>query len=822
MDNCTNNLEARWNAQGAAINIDENIPRENIVDLENEDEEFYTEYTRVIDDETLPHADDATPEHENGNFDGYVNMEIGIRRGNDAEMQRARVRRRLSDEEGNPIGTSNLNPLLDTRVYEVQYPDGTTEAMSANLIAENIIAQVDEEGHRNLMIDEIIDHRTDSSAIKKENGTFVTPNGVTRKKMTTRGWELLVQWKDGSTDWIALKDLKESFPIELAEYSINNKISDEPAFAWWVKHTLRRRDRVVKRIKSKYWERTHKYGLRIPKSIKEAQEIDAENGDTMWMDAVRLEMKNNRSAFEEYDGNVDELIGYQEITGHIIFDIKLGENFRRKARFVADGHKTETTVSVTYSTVVSRDSVRIMLLIAALNELDLQSADIQNAFITAPNKEKCYIWAGDEFGNEKGKLFIVTKALYGLRSASSSFRAYLAGRLDEMGFKSSNADPDVWLRPAVKADGEEYYEYFLSYVDDILAVGVDAKSILEEVKERFKLKNDEIKPPDTYLGANLAEKEINGTKCWTMTSADYVNAAIKNIEDANKDGRWKMPSKAKTPMASSYVPELDDTPELELKEIRYFQELIGILRWATELGRVDILFEVSLLSQYQAAPRQGHMQQIFHIFGFLKKHPKLTLYLDPTQPMIDPSAFYVDSESFKEIYRDAKDELPQRMPKPRGRSVSTTAFVDASHGANKVTRRSHSGYILFVNRAPIIWFSKKQATVESSTFSSEFIALRSCNEAIVHLRYKLRMFGVPLEGPTRIFCDNESVVKNNTNVESTLNKKHSAIAYHYCRWNVAAGITTVGWIESKENLADAMTKRLAEQVRDYLFGNWTY
>lgn len=68
-----------------------------------------------------------------------------------------------------------------------------------------------------------------------------------------------------------------------------------------------------------------------------------------------------------------------------------------------------------------------------------------------------------------------------------------------MGFKSSNADPDVWLRPAVKADGEEYYEYFLSYVDDILAVGVDAKGILEEVKERFKLKNDEIKPPHTYL-----------------------------------------------------------------------------------------------------------------------------------------------------------------------------------------------------------------------------------------------------------------------------------------------------------------------------------
>ena len=188
------------------------------------------------------------------------------------------------------------------------------------------------------------------------------------------------------------------------------------------------------------------------------------------MDAVRMEMKNNRIAFELHEGDVSKLVGFKEITGPMIFDVKLGENFRRKARFCADDHKTEAPTSVTYSTVVSRDSVRIILLIAALNELDILSGDIQNAHLTVPNREKVWIRAGDEFkyfnGMQDlvGKVLIVTRALYGLKSAGVSFRAFLAEKLDSMSFKSSVADPDVWLRPVVKPDKEEYYEYILVWI----------------------------------------------------------------------------------------------------------------------------------------------------------------------------------------------------------------------------------------------------------------------------------------------------------------------------------------------------------------------
>ena len=102
--------------------------------------------------------------------------------------------------------------------------------------------------------------------------------------------------------------------------------------------------------------------------------------------------------------------------------------------------------------------------------------------------------------------------------------------------------------------------------------------------------------------------------------------------------------------------------------------------------------------------------------------------------------------------------------------------------------------------------------------------MKTCIEACQHLRFKLRMFGVPMdEGhATHILCDNESVVNNSTRLESVLNKKHNSIAYHYTRWNVAAGVIQVAWVNGKENLADPFTKRLAAMVRDYLFGNWTY
>lgn len=832
MDNYNKEVDKKLNAAASIIDPKsrQSLQVGQILDLENEDADFTKEFKEPLNDQAKISSDNAEAlEIANDESDNYVNMEIGLRRGGEGELQRAMVKKRAIDVDGKPLGKYNPNPLLDSRQYEVEYPDGGVETLTANLLAENILAQVDEDGSKHLLIDEIIDHKREPYAISKENATRRLTSGAVRKKRTTKGWKMYVQWKDGSANWISLKEAKESYPVEVAEYAKNNGLIEEPAFDWWATHVLKKKKIILSKVKSKYWERTHKYGIRVPKNIEEAKKIDLENGDTLWMDAIRKEMADNRHAFDEHEGDPKELVGFTEITGHLVFDVKLGENFRRKARFCADGHKTGAPAAITYSTVVARDSVRILLLIAALNDLPLKGADVKNAFLSAPNLEKVWIRAGPEFAVEdQGKVFIVKRALYGLKSASAAFRNYLAEKLDQMKFKSSAADPDVWMRPSVKQDGTKYYSYVLAYVDDILAISEDPDGIMNELRERFTFKNDKVEEPSNYLGARLQKRKIDGKDVWTMTSVDYINAAVSTVQNAIKGTRWKLPGRATTPIASGFVPELDDSPELNQEDKTRFQEWIGVLRWATEIGRVNILHEVSILSQYQAAPRVGHMEQVLHIVAYLKRKPKTSLYFDPGIPNIDYASFKNNAEDFKVHYRDAVEEMPHLMPLPRGVPVCIVAFVDASHGANKVTRRSHSGHVIFVNKAPIMWFSKRQNTVEASTFSSELMAMRTCIESIVHLRFKLRMFGIPLietsSGSTaaHVFCDNESVVKNCSRVESTLNKKHNSLAYHYNRWHVAAGVVTVSWIERNENLADAFTKRLTETTRDYLFGNWTY
>ena len=145
-----------------------------------------------------------------------------------------------------------------------------------------------------------------------------------------------------------LKELKESNPIEVAEYAVANRIADEPAFAWWVPQVLRRRNRIISKVKSRYWKTTHKFGIRLPKTVEEALQIDEDTKTDFWRKALNKEMSRVKVAWKTHDGHTpdevrkgkaEDLIGYQEIGVHIIFDVKM--DFTRKARMVANGHETD-------------------------------------------------------------------------------------------------------------------------------------------------------------------------------------------------------------------------------------------------------------------------------------------------------------------------------------------------------------------------------------------------------------------------------------------------------------------------------------------------
>ena len=207
-------------------------------------------------------------------------MELAVPRGDNPNPQYAKVTKRLRDADGIPIGTANENPILDSRMYEVEYQDGTKASLAVNYIAKNLFAQVDQEGNRHVLLDELIDNRVNSREIKLQDAFIMTGTGTRRRRETTIGWELLAQWKDRSTNWVSLKDLKEAYPVQTAEYAVVAKIATEPAFAWWVPYTLKKRNRIISKVKSKYWLRTHKFGIQIPKSVEETKRLDQKNGDS--------------------------------------------------------------------------------------------------------------------------------------------------------------------------------------------------------------------------------------------------------------------------------------------------------------------------------------------------------------------------------------------------------------------------------------------------------------------------------------------------------------------------------------------------------------
>ena len=169
-------------------------------------------------------------------------MELAIPRGDNPNPQYTKLIKRLRDANGIPIGTANENPILNSCMYKVEYQDGTRASLVANYIAKNLFTQVDQEGNRHVLLDEIIDYRVNGREVKLQDAFITTGTGMRRRCETTIGWELLAQWKDGSTNWISLKDLKESYPVQTAEYAVVAKIAMEPAFAWWVPHTLKKRN----------------------------------------------------------------------------------------------------------------------------------------------------------------------------------------------------------------------------------------------------------------------------------------------------------------------------------------------------------------------------------------------------------------------------------------------------------------------------------------------------------------------------------------------------------------------------------------------------
>ena len=320
--------------------------------------------------------------------------------------------------------------------------------------------------------------------------------------------------------------------------------------------------------------------------------------------------------------------------------------------------------------------------------------------------------------------------------------------------------------------------------------------------------------PEYYLGGNVQKVKSADSKidlapggCTSALSAHtYIErlgsriARLLGLEDANKLRHYN------SPMEADYHPEVDDTPLLTGEDISKYRMLIGSAMWAVTLGRYDVMYAVTTLARYNMAPREGHFKAALRIISYLHYYKKARLVFDTTELDIGDIEF-VDHD-WKELYPDAEEELPYDMPTPKMKPVKITAYFDADHASDLQTRRSVTGALIFVNSTPIKWYCKRQNTVESSTYGSELVAARLTAEMMIEMRYKLRMLGVPVVGPSMMLGDNMSVIQNCSLPSSTLKKKHNAIAYHRVREATAAGVIRLAHVRSENNYSDILTKAL--------------
>ena len=249
---------------------------------------------------------------------------------------------------------------------------------------------------------------------------------------------------------------------------------------------------------------------------------------------------------------------------------------------------------------------------------------------------------------------------------------------------------------------------------------------------------------------------------------------------------------------------MDESELLSGPDIKIYWQMIGEMQWAVALGRIDLISATVAMARFRPAPRKGHLDRLKRLYTYLRNYKKTAIKFNVELP--DYSHYEVLPCNWGHIYHPCSEEIPQHMPEPRGKPVLMTTFVDANLLHDMVTGRSCTGIIHMLNKTPIEWFSKRQNTVETATYGSEFVAARIAVDQIVDLRYTLRMLGVPVTGPSWMFGDNLSVVNSSTIPGGKLLKRHNILNYHRVLEAQAAGIINFVHMNGKDNPADICTK----------------
>ena len=501
-------------------------------------------------------------------------------------------------------------------------------------------------------------------------------------------YNVMVEWESGEVTYEPLTLISKEDPITCAVYARKHDLLDTTGWNHPKRHAkiAKRPIRAVKqsRIHQVRASARYQHGFQVPKDFNDAISLDKENSNTHWQDEMDLELTqiHEYKVFKDtgkaqfHDGKAVTPDGFQKIRVHFVYAVKHAGKF--KARPVADGHLTKEPV-------VSLRSLRMVVFLSQLNDLEIWGADVGNAYLEAYTDPNLCIIVGPKFKELQVHLLIMIK---------------LSDILQELKFKPSKADPDVWMRPE---PGGTCYEYIAVYVDDLAIAAKDPQPFCNELKKKYNLKLKGVGPLEYHLGCTY-KKDPNGTLA--ADSRRYVNKILESYERMFKE----KPRKSRPPLEGGDHPELH-TPELcDEHQTNQFQTLVGQLQWLISPGHFDIAVHVMSLSRFRAQPRKGHLDRAKRIVGYLLFLPDGAIRFRTGEPDFS-SLNDQEYDWTRSVYSGACEQIPHDIPKPLGEHGQTTHYVDANLHHDHATGKAVTAVLHFLNQTPIDAYSKRHHLV---------------------------------------------------------------------------------------------------------------
>ncbi|KAJ0925089.1 putative RNA-directed DNA polymerase [Helianthus annuus] len=493
-----------------------------------------------------------------------------------------------------------------------------------------------------------------------------------------------------------------------------------------------------------------------PSSYSEASK------DPRWIEAMNLEMEAlMRNQTWEL---VDLPSGRKPIGSKWVYRVKYkanGEVERYKARLVAKGYNQREGLDFgeTFSPVVKMVTVRCILSLAVQNSWTLYQLDINNAFLYGSISEDVYMLPPEGYYNKnETKVCKLIKSLYGLKQAPRKWNEKLTSVLLELGFIQSLCDHSLYV-----LSKSNVFVVLLVYVDDIVITG-NNNSEIDKIKSllsnSFKIKD--LGVLKYFLGLEVVYGKfglcLNQRKYCLELLAEFGYLGCKPVN---------------TPIELSHVVnKLTDSDKTEIVDVTNYQKLIGKLIYLS-LTRPDISYAVQYLSQFMHKPLTVHLRIALRLLRYLK--------LSPGKGLV-----FKKSDSF-----------------------DLTCFADSDWAKCLDTRKSVTGYCIFLGNNLVSWKSKKQSTVSRSTGEAEYRAMCSATCELVWIVNVLSELGVQCKIPIPVFCDSSAAMSIAANPVFHERTKHFEIDLYFLREKVSNGFIVTNKVESQDQLADIFTKGLS-------------